>query len=58
MFRETSKLVIYRNLEEDSILFQLADICEEFVSGTYVKENLNTRIFREINKLLDIATQY
>lgn len=58
MFRETSKLVIYRNLEEDSILFQLADICEEFVSGTYVKENLNTRIFREINKLLDVATQY
>ena len=58
MFRQTSKLVIYRNLEEDSILFQLADICEEFVSGTYVKENLNTRIFREINKLLDVATQY
>ena len=58
MFRETSKLVIYRNLEEDSILFQLADICEEFVSGTYVKEDLNTRIFREINKLLDVATQY
>lgn len=58
MFRETSKLVIYRNLEEDSILFRMAEICEEFVSGNYVKENLNTRIFREINKLLDVATQY
>ena len=58
MFRETSKLVIYRNLGKDSILFQLADICEEFVSGQYVKENLNTRIYIEINKLLDVATQY
>ncbi len=58
MFRETSKLVIYRNLEKDSILFNLAQICEEFVSGQYVKENLITRIYVEMNKLLDIATQY
>lgn len=58
MFRETSKLVIYRNLEEDSILFQLADICEDFVNGNYVKEDLITRIYVEINKLLDVATQY
>ena len=58
MFRETSKLILYRNLEKDSILFQLADICEEFVSGNYVKENLNTRIYIEMNKLLDVATKY
>lgn len=58
MFRETSKLVIYRNLEEDSILFRLADICEDFVNGNYVKEDLITRIYVEINKLLDVATQY
>lgn len=58
MFRETSKLVIYRNLEEDSILFSLSRICEEFVSGHYLKENLITRIYAEINKLLDVATQY
>lgn len=58
MFRETSKLVIYRNLEEDSILFRLADICEDFFNGNYVKEDLITRIYVEINKLLDVATQY
>ena len=39
MFREVSKLVIYRNLKEDSILFQLAKICEDFESGNYVKED-------------------
>lgn len=58
MFREASKLVIYRNLKEDSILFQLAKICEDFESGNYVKEDLNTRIYVEINKLLDVATKY
>lgn len=58
MFREVSKLVIYRNLKEDSILFQLAKICEDFESGNYVKEDLNTRIYVEINKLLDVATKY
>lgn len=58
MFREVSKLVIYRNLKEDSILFQLAKICEDFESGNYIKEDLNTRIYVEINKLLDVATKY
>ncbi len=58
MFRETSKLVIYRGLEEDCILFQMAGICEEFLGGNYVKENLITRIYVQINRLLDVATQY
>lgn len=58
MYRLTSKLVIYRNMEEDSILFQLADICQRFSSGKYVKENLITEIYMEINRLLDIATRY
>ena len=58
MFREISKLVIYRKLEKDNILFTLADICEEFYGGDYVKEDLITKIYVEINKLLDVATQY
>ena len=58
MFREISKLVIYRKLEKDNILFALADICEEFYGGDYVKEDLITKIYVEINKLLDVATQY
>ena len=58
MFREISRLVIYRKLEKDNILFALADICEEFYSGNYEKEDLISRIYVEINKLLDVATQY
>jgi len=58
MFRETSKLVIYRNLEKDSILSNLAHICKDFASGEYVKDELVTRIYVEIHKLLDLATKY
>ncbi|MDO4274030.1 MAG: ATP-binding protein [Eubacteriales bacterium] len=58
MYRLTSKLVIYRNIGEDSILFQLADICQRFAEGSYKKENLITEILGQINRLLDLATRY
>ena len=58
MYRQIAKLVIYRNLEKDSILFRLADICKRFVEGGYHKESLVNEIYAEINKLLDISTQY
>lgn len=43
---------------EDSILFRLADICQRFAAGNYVKENLITDIYVEIHRLLDISTRY
>ena len=58
MFREISKLVIYRNLEEDSILFKFADICEKFMEGGYQEESLINEIYQQIHRLLDISTQY
>lgn len=58
MYRLTSKLVIYRNIEEDGILFRLSDICQRFAKSDYVKEDLITDIYVEINRLLDIATYY
>ncbi len=58
MYRLTAKLVIYRNFGEDSILFHLADICETFYSGKYVKESLITDIYCQINRLLDVSTRY
>ncbi len=58
MYRQIAKLVIYRNLEKDSILFKLADICERFVEEDYHREALVNEIYAEINKLLDISTKY
>lgn len=58
MYRLTAKLVIYRNFGEDSILFHMADICEKFASGQYIKEELITEIYAQINRLLDVSTRY
>lgn len=58
MFREISKLVIYREFEEDSILLNLASVFEDYEKKAVSNENLITRIYEEIHKLLDIATQY
>ena len=58
MYKLVSKLVIYRNIEKDSILFCLADICRDFDAGDYVRENLTNRILDQIHRLMDLATQY
>ena len=63
MYRLTSKLVIYRNIDKDSILFRLARIMKEFdgrESGgaDYDPEALSARILDEIHRLLDLATSY
>lgn len=58
MYRLISKLVIYRNLGEDCLLYRLADICKRFEQNEYEKEELVTEIYDEIHKLLDISTSY
>lgn len=58
MYRQIAKLVIYRNLENDSILLGLSHICQRFAEGNYHKEALVNEIYGEIHKLLDISTQY
>ena len=58
MYHLTSKLVIYKNITKDSILFRLSNICQQFAAGNYEKEDLITDIYIEINRLLDISTRY
>ena len=58
MHRLVSKLIVYRKIGEDSILFRLAGICRDFASGTHDAEELSGRILTEINRMLDIATVY
>ena len=58
MYRELSKLVVYKNIDKNSILFCLADICREFYSGSYEKEALTDKIYTQIHRLLDISTRY
>ncbi|MFA0833758.1 MAG: ATP-binding protein [Methanobacterium formicicum] len=58
MHHLTSKLVIYKNINQDSILLRLSNICQQFESGDYVQEDLISDIYIEINRLLDISTLY
>lgn len=81
MYKQVSKLIVYRDLGEDSILKRLAGIFEDFdwykenvLSNSSAfnaskleemkdikhisKESLITRIYGEIKRLLDLATDY
>lgn len=58
MYQEISKLVIYRNLEPQGILRNLANICEKFDRKDFNRDALINDIYKEINKLLELATQY
>lgn len=71
MYRLISKLVIYKNLGEDSLLFRLAELIKEYktisLDNCYNtetdsieirKENLISQIYSLINELLEIATNY
>ncbi|MDO5155095.1 MAG: ATP-binding protein [Eubacteriales bacterium] len=81
MYKQISKLIVYRDLGEDSILMRLSAIFEDFdwykenVLGSssafsaskleelkdkkhISKESLITRVYAEIKRLLDLATDY
>lgn len=58
MYRDIAKLVLYRDLGENSILMKLSDIFEEFDSGHYEKPELVSRIYDQIKRILDLSTSY
>lgn len=58
MYRLTSKLILYRDFGEDSILFRLADICRRFLNEEYEKEGLIQEIYTQIKRLLELSTRY
>ncbi|MBR3188003.1 MAG: AAA family ATPase, partial [Lachnospiraceae bacterium] len=58
MYRLTSKLIVYREIGEESILMQLSDVCRAFDWGDYDREELTARVLDQIHRLLDLATRY
>ncbi len=58
MYRDIAKLVLYRNLGEDSILMKLSGIFEDFDRGDCPNAELVARIYDQIKRLLDLATDY
>ncbi|MBQ1901295.1 MAG: ATP-binding protein [Lachnospiraceae bacterium] len=55
MYELTSKLVVYRGLEPDSILMKLADIYHRYDMG---ERNLSGEVLTQITRLLDVSTKY
>jgi len=58
MYRYLSKLVIYRNIEKNSILFEMADIIEQWEKNKADKEETVNRLYNQVNRLLEVATGY
>ena len=58
MYRYLSKLVIYRNIEKESILFELADTIEQWQKHRADKEEVINRLYCQVNRLLEVATKY
>ena len=58
MFKIVSKLLMYGDMDQDSILMQLSDIFRCMDEETQSVDVLTTRVFRQIKGLLETATDY
>jgi len=56
--RIISKLLIYGDMQGDSILMELSDIFAGYRNGSYSPSQLTAKIFTQIKKLLVLATDY
>ena len=58
LYKELAKLIIYRDMSGESILSKLGEIFEDFENDADTSEHLKTRIFIQVRRLLELATQY
>ncbi len=56
MERIVSKLLIYGDLPKNSILIQLSEVCRDLHAGDYSVENLTSRVFKQVKRLLELGT--
>jgi len=57
MYKQIDKLILYSNLGDDSIIVKLADIFNDWVKGSD-KDELTHRIYVQIKRILDLATEF
>lgn len=58
MYKEIPGLLLYRDLGDDSILYKMADIFRDKDYKLASDEELVSRIYQQIKRLLDVATSY
>lgn len=57
MYSIVSKLLIYGSMPKDFILMELSSIIREF-DGEYKKDEIITKIYQQIKRILQISTDY
>ena len=58
MYNQVSRLLMYGDLAENELLWELAQIFEKFETGNYDKVTLVREIHTQMKHLLEIATNY
>ena len=58
MYREISKFILYRDSLNGTILSELGKIFEDFDNNNATDDNLRTRIYAQVRRLLELATKY
>lgn len=53
-----SKLIIYGDMPKDSILMELGGICEKIKSKDFNRDELVTRVYKQVKRILIVATDY
>ncbi len=56
MYRELSRLLLFSDLKEDEILVELSCLFRDWERKTFDKDDLIARIYKQIKRLLDLAT--
>lgn len=58
MYNIVSKLLIYGNMPQDSILMELSDIIKDYKETEYQKDEIITRIYHQVKRILEVSTMY
>lgn len=58
MYREISKLIMYGNMEQDCILYQMGDIFRRFHEGKESDSKLIEDIYTQVKRILIVSTDY
>ena len=58
MYRDIAKLLLYSNLGKDSILSRISEIFQDWDNGIGQKADLVQRIYVQMKRLLDLATDF
>ena len=58
MYREIAKLILYGDIKEDTILYQMGEIFRRFETKEVSDAQLTREIYTQIKHLLNLATEY